>query len=135
MNPKLLELLRFGLVGGSAVATDFTVYFLLVYLAPQLPPSVAKAISFVVGAGVSFIFNRGFVFRSDGAAHRQAPLFALLYLATLALNTWVNSALLARFGSPAPKLVAWFLATASSTIANFLGMKFVVFRQKKEVTA
>lgn len=126
-----MELVRFGLVGGSAVATDFTVYFLLVYLAPDVPPSVAKAVSFVVGALVSFVFNRGFVFRSDGAAHKQAPLFALLYLATLGLNTWVNSALLAR---GALKIVAWFLATASSTIANFLGMKFVVFK-KKELTA
>jgi putative flippase GtrA len=131
-----MELLRFVLVGGSAVATDFTVYFLLVYLAPELPPSAAKATSFIAGAVVSFVFNRSFVFRSEGAAHRQAPLFAGLYLLTLGLNTGVNSALLARVPStvPAPKLVAWFLATAASTIANFLGMKFVVFR-KKEATA
>jgi putative flippase GtrA len=121
------ELLRFLIAGGGAVVTDFSVYFALLWLWPVLSPSVAKSISFVVGAGVSFLLNRQFVFRAEGSAASQAGSFALLYLVTLGLNTAANAAAL-KLG--APKVLAWFVATGTSTVSNYLGMKLVVFRRK-----
>ena len=132
LSPALREhgaqLARFALVGGSAVALDFAVYFALVTFAPLVPTSVAKAASFVAGAVLSFLLNRGFVFRSSQVASRQALPFALLYLVTLALNNGVNAALLSLH---AAKLLAWFCATGASTMGNFVGMKFLVFRRTK----
>lgn len=122
------ELLRFLVVGLSAVATDFAVYFLLVGFLPILPVHVAKAISFIAGAVLAFVLNRGFVFRANGEAKRQALPFIALYLVSLALNNGVNALLLAH---AVAKPIAWFFATATSTVSNFLGMKFIVFRKKK----
>ena len=121
------ELLRFLIAGGGAVLTDFGVYFALLWLKPDLSPSIAKSISFVIGAGVSFLLNRQFVFRAEGTAGSQLGPFALLYLVTLGLNTAANAAAL-KLG--APKVLAWFIATGTSTVSNYLGMKLVVFRRK-----
>jgi len=123
------ELGRFVIVGGSAVGVDFLVYFALTGLVPAMPTSVAKGVSFVAGAVLAFVLNRGFVFRSDGRAKQQILPFVLLYLFSLALNNGVNWLLLS-FG--AAKVVAWFFATGSSTVSNFLGMKLVVFRKNRK---
>jgi putative flippase GtrA len=123
------ELARFVVVGSSAVGVDFLVYFALIRLVPVVPTSVAKGVSFMAGAILAFILNRGFVFRSDGKAKQQVLPFVLLYLFSLALNNGVNAAMLA---VGAHKVLAWFFATGSSTVSNFLGMKLVVFRKKKE---
>jgi putative flippase GtrA len=128
MRAQLAEIGRFGIVGGSAVATDFCVYFALVTFVPAFPTSVAKAISFIAGAVLAFVFNRAFVFRAEGAAKTQVLPFTLLYLVSLGLNNGVNAALLS-WG--AAKVVAWFFATGTSTVSNFVGMKFIVFRSKK----
>lgn len=118
------ELGRFVIVGGSAVFIDFLVYFALLRFAPALSTSACKAASFIAGAVVAFVFNRAFVFRSTGSHVRQVPMFAMLYLCSLAANNLVNALVL---GLGAARLVAWFLATGTSTITNFVGMKFVVF--------
>lgn len=121
---QLAELGRFLLAGFSAVGTDWLGYVVLVQLGA--PPSWAKATSFVLGAVVSFCINRAFTFHArEGALTRQAGAFAVLYAVTLGLNVAVNAlALRLDLG----RGVAFFLATGSSTVANFLGMKFLVFR-------
>ncbi|MFO0669369.1 MAG: GtrA family protein [Polyangiaceae bacterium] len=129
VKKQAAELGRFLVVGLSAVATDFAVYFALSALTPT-PTSVAKAVSFAAGAFVSFVLNRGFVFRADGAAKQQAIPFTILYLVTLALNNGVNALVLSWGFS---RFIGWFVATGASTVGNFLGMKFVVFRAKKRV--
>lgn len=111
------------MVGLSAVGTDYLVY---VVLGRVLPTSVAKAISFAAGAVLSFVLNRLFVFRAKdkGKVTQQAGAFVLLYATSLLLNTGVNAAALA---IGLPKGLSWLFATGSSTVANFLGMKFIVF--------
>ncbi len=127
----LAELLRFVVVGVSAVATDFCVYFAIIHFSPGFSPSIAKAISFIAGACISFVANRGFVFRAEGRASKQIVPFTLLYLVSLGLNNAVNFVALALL---APKVVAWFLATGTSTVSNFVGMKFIVFKKTENVS-
>ena len=122
------ELLRFLVVGGTVVALDCLVYFGLLWLVPSINVSWAKAIAFIAGAALSFVLNRGFVFRADGSAQQQILPFVALYAVGLALNTAVN-ALALRLGAPKP--FAWLCATGTSTISNFLGMKLIVFRRKQ----
>jgi len=121
------ELLRFLVVGVSVVSVDFAVYFLLLRSFPQVPVSTAKVLSFLAGAALAFVLNRSFVFRAGGAATRQLVAFALLYACSLALNTGANwVALSIGFGRP----FSWLVATGTSTVSNFLGMKLLVFRRK-----
>lgn len=126
------ELLRFLVVGLSAVGTDFCVYFAIIKLAPSFSPSIAKAISFIAGACVSFVANRGFVFRSEGRAAKQLGPFTLLYLISLGLNNAVNAIVLSLTSL---KLLAWLMATGTSTVSNFLGMKFLVFKKSDKSLA
>ncbi len=121
------QVLRFLVVGGTVVGVDFVVYFALVTFAPAVPIPTAKALSFIAGACLAFALNRRFVFQADGAATRQAGPFILLYLVRLGLNNAMNALALAQ---GAQKPLAWLLATATSTISNFLGMKLIVFRRK-----
>lgn len=133
MKKQIGELLRFGVVGGSAVLTDFCVYFALLAVIPLIPPTIAKSVSFIAGAVLAFVLNRKFVFRAhDTSAKQQVGPFIVLYLVSLGLNASVNAALL-HFS--VMRALAWFCATGTSTISNFLGMKFIVFRQKNEQNA
>jgi putative flippase GtrA len=127
LKTQLRELLRFGLVGGSAVAVDGIVYFGLTGLV-ACPTSLAKAISFIAGACLAFLLNRGFVFRAEGTASQQILPFTALYLVSLGLNNGVNAAALAL---AVAKPLAWLAATATSTISNFIGMKYIVFRKRR----
>ncbi|MDI6808610.1 MAG: GtrA family protein [Candidatus Eisenbacteria bacterium] len=127
VNAQVGEMVRFVIVGCMAVATDFLVYFALVYLVPVIPIPVSKATSFAAGASLAFVLNRKVVFRAgERKASSQVIPFAVLYLLTLGLNTLTNSVLLA-LGATKP--LAWLFATGASTISNYLGMKFVVFRK------
>jgi putative flippase GtrA len=123
----LSELLRFLVVGSGVVAVDFLTYFGLLWLLPSIGISASKALAFVAGACASFALNRSFVFRSTERAQQQVLPFVLLYGVGLCLNTAVN-ALALRLGAPKP--LAWFIATGTSTVSNFLGMKLIVFRRK-----
>lgn len=122
------ELVRFLVVGFTVVGVDFTVYFLLLRLFPQVSVTAAKTVSFVAGASLAFFLNRSFVFASQGEATKQIAPFALLYGCTLTLNTGANWVALA-LGCHRP--LAWLLATGTSTVSNFLGMKLIVFRNKE----
>jgi putative flippase GtrA len=122
---NLAEFARFLMAGLAVCVVDFSVYFAALWIAPALPVALAKALAFVLGATTSFLINRRFVFRAGGQAQRQVGRFALLYGSTLTLNVAVN-ALVLHFGADKP--LAWLVATAASTVANFTGMKFVVFR-------
>ncbi len=128
---QVAELGRFLVVGLSAVATDYMVYVLL---GRFLPTAVAKAASFAAGAVLSFVLNRLFVFRAKekGKVTTQVGAFVLLYATSLLLNMGVNAAALAL---GLPRGLAWLLATGTSTVANFLGMKFIVFAETKNKRA
>jgi len=128
MKAHAAQLGRFLVVGLSAVGVDFLVYFAITGFVPFVATSIAKAASFIAGAVLAFALNRGFVFRSGGEAKRQLAPFAMLYLMSLLLNNGVNAALL---GWGATRFIAWFIATGASTVSNFVGMKFVVFRERR----
>ncbi len=116
------ELFSFLLAGGSAVATDMGTYFILLH---WLPHSPAKAISFVLGSFVAYLLNKVFTFRKPGRSAGEVIRFAVLYASTLGANVLVNRLCLGLVGS---ELFAFFVATGTSTILNYLGQKFWVFR-------
>ena len=118
------ELARFIVGGSSAVATDFVTYKLMVYLGSDI--SVAKLLSFVLGSLVGFVINKYWTFESDGRIKKGLTKYALLYSVTAGLNVSVNNVSL---GAGMPTWLAFLFATGASTIANFLGQKFFVFRK------
>ena len=123
------ELLRFLVTGILAVGTDFSSYNLLL---EYLPVDVAKGTSFVLGSVVAFFLNKLWTFESDRQVATTAIHFAMLYSLTFLANIAVNHITLQFIMDI--KLLGFLSATATSTVLNFLGMKFWVFKPNKKVT-
>lgn len=121
------QVLRFAVSGVLATASDAIVYAALTHtiLVGQHDP--AKAGSFVVGTGVAYLLARFWTFADAPARRGQSVGFLALYGLAFLLNVGVNHAGLA-VGLPA--VVAFVVATGFSTVLNFVGQKFVLFRAR-----
>ncbi|MBI5209430.1 MAG: GtrA family protein [Elusimicrobia bacterium] len=120
----LREVLRFIVVGVGAVSVDAAGYALLVRF---LGPDPAKASSFIAGALFGFWLNRSWTFRSQGMPLVQLPVFSAVYATSFCANVGVNHLVLRLW--PSALTPGFLAATATSTVMNFLGMKFLVFRR------
>ncbi len=120
------ELLRFLVGGGSAVLVDFLSYQLLMALGLGISP--AKAVSYVLGAAVGFVINKLWTFESKQFRPLEIVKYIILYAVSALANTLVNKLVLGWFGW---KLFAFLAATGVSTVMNFIGQKFFVFRKKE----
>ena len=120
------ESLVFLLVGSATVVIDYGSYWSLVNLG--VFPILAKGISFLIGAAFAFIANSRFTF-DVALSSERIPRFSLLYLVTLALNVLSNQIVLNIYGSSVAVMnVAFVLAVSLSATANFLGMKYWVYK-------
>jgi putative flippase GtrA len=116
------QLLRFLVVGCSAVATDFVTYTLLLHLLAHAP---AKTLAFIAGTIVAYVLNKYWTFEKPGTNHAELSRFVILYTSTLVANVAVNATALLIF--PTAILFAFLCATGTSTILNFIGQKWWVF--------
>lgn len=117
------ELLRFLVTGCLAVGTDFISYYVLLQ---WLPVDMAKAISFILGSVVAFVLNKLWTFESDKKLAPAMLNFTTLYSLTFFANVLVNHFVLLWIVDI--KLVGFLFATGTSTVLNYLGMKFWVFK-------
>ncbi len=123
----LKEILRFLIGGGSAVITDYLLYTFLT--SSNFDIFVSKAISFIAGSIVGFIINKFWTFNSKKLLLCEILKYAVLYFFTAIINSAVNKA---AFIVLDVKLLAFFAATGTSTVLNFLGQKFFVFIKEIE---
>ena len=123
---SIKEILKFLVGGGSAVIVDAVVYAIL---KRYIDLSIAKAISYVAGAAVGFIINKLWTFESKKFSISEIIKYIILYAFSAMANTGVNRLVL--FIIPST-VFAFLCATGTSTVINFLGQKFFVFRKKEE---
>jgi putative flippase GtrA len=119
---------RFGLVGLINTAVGFAV---VVALDPGLhvAPAIANGVGYLVGVGVGFILNRGFVFRSGEGVRASGLRYAIAALGAFVLNQCVLRLAGAAFGAGgAQHIAAQLCAMATYSIAFFLVCRFWVFR-------
>jgi len=129
------QVMRFIGVGLVATVVDGGTYFAGLHLA-GLSHSPSKAISFILGTIVSYVLNKLWTFESSERNHRELVAFCMLYGATFFLNVGVNEGSLAVLSPlrpeavpvPMVELTCFVIATACSTVANFIGNKLWVFR-------
>ena len=121
---KKRELIGFLVGGGTAVAVDYSTYYLFMYAG--LPISLSKAISYVLGAAVGFIINKYWAFESKKFSFKEIVRYVILYAFSAIANTITNSVVLLVISW---KLFAFLCATGVSTIINFMGQKFFVFKK------
>ncbi|MDX9845240.1 MAG: GtrA family protein [Aquabacterium sp.] len=124
------EAATFLVVGGVTVLVDFTSYTLMQAWI-GLPVDVAKGLGFLIGTAFAYFANRHWTFGHQEPVRGSAWRFALLYGVTLAFNVLINAASLrALHGVAWDRSGAFILATGVSAFLNFLGMKYLIFRQR-----
>lgn len=93
-----------------------------------ISPDIAKAISYLCGMMFGFWGNKLWTFESNKRSVSEPIFYVLIYACTLGLNVGINRTVLL-FAGDEFRLLGFFLATGTSTVANFIGMKFLAFRQ------
>ncbi|MEK7452463.1 MAG: GtrA family protein, partial [Patescibacteria group bacterium] len=126
LDLKKKELFRFLITGFTAVGTDACVYAILLYF---LSPSYAKTSSFFAGTIVAYLLNKYWTFEKKVFVFKEVIRFLSLYTVTLFVNVWVNTFTL---DLTHQHTIAFLFATTTSTILNFIGLKFWVFRKNKK---
>ncbi len=116
------EIPKFIIVGLSAVFTDFISYIALLYF---LQHDYAKTISFILGSIVAFNLNKYWTFKRYLNNKYEIIKFIMLYTTTLYLNISTNRLSLELTDMI---LLSFVVATGVSTIVNFIGQKFWVFK-------
>ena len=140
MNSTLKkQLSRFIVAGCCAVGTDCLFYYILSHF---INLSLSKGISFLIGTIAAYLINKYYTFEQSKKSKSEVVRFFALYLTTLAANIAVNKLCLiiltaifkyivALNNFESVKLFAFLCATGTSTILNFIGQKFWVFRDLK----
>ena len=122
------QLLIFLAVGCLTVIIDYAVYrYLAVFL--DLGINIGKGLSFFAGTVFAYIANRFWTFNNKDPDVGSIYRFIPLYVSTCAINIVVNAVVLSFFSNLLfSGYLAFIIATFCSSVLNFLGMKFFVFR-------
>ncbi len=126
MDHAIKEILRFSVGGGSAVIVDAVFY---AFMKQRIGLHLSKAMSYMAGAAVGFAINKLWTFNSKRFKVMEVLKYITLYIFSACANTIVNKALL---HLAINTVFAFLCATATSTIINFLGQKFIVFKKDKQ---
>jgi len=124
---NFLEIYRFLIVGICSVSIDFIFYYFFIYF-DFFDPNNSKRISFIIGAIFAFYANRNYVFRINQKKFSQYIMFSILYFTSFILNSIVHDYI---YLISNLTLVSFLCATMVSTITNFTGQKFLIFKNKE----
>jgi putative flippase GtrA len=125
-----LQLIRFGVVGGSGFVLNLVLYAIFVH-AMSIDFHVAAVLSWTLSAANNFVLNRHWTF--DGkhekarAIQHQGIRFMLVSLVALGVDLLILDALV---GGGMAKVPAEAIAVAGSMPLNFLGNKLWTFRHR-----
>jgi putative flippase GtrA len=130
------QLSRFVLVGCLAAVVDYGIYQALLHL--DVYVHLAKAISFVCGTTTAYLLNRRFTFNAaDTSGLSRFTGFLMLYGTTFFVNVGMNALALHLLpdGLPWETTVAWFVAQGTATCINFLVLRTVIFKSRRQISA
>jgi putative flippase GtrA len=132
--PQLRGFVFAGLVG---TLIDYGFYHLY---DQWLPPLFSKGLAFSSATLFVYWMNKFWTFKQPLHSKREISAFFALYTASMLASTSVEGAtagaVLPLLAHPRSiKLMAFVLATGTSTIINFIGQKFWVFELKKKQVA
>ncbi len=128
----LKQLIRFIGIGLLAVLIDASLYSLFLHLYWPIP--LSKGLALIIASTTAYFANKSLTFRfKEPRGYFSSLKYILLYICTLSLNTGLNSLFILLLTENEYKMqISYIGATATSTITNFIGLKFWVFRIKGE---
>jgi putative flippase GtrA len=125
-----LQLIRFGLVGGTGFVVNVGVYALCVH-ALAIDYRLAFVFAWMVAVTNNFLLNRHWTFQAaEGSMRFQAVRFVLISLLAAVFGFLLLTLFVEDFGLA--KVPAEALAVAASTPLNFLGNKLWSFSNAAE---
>ncbi len=116
------ELIRFLVTGICAVCIDLGCYFLI---SNFLSKDFSKGISFVLGSLFAYFINKYWTFQKPEKKYTQMLKFGVLYAFSLGINVLVNKITL---DITHIIFLSFFIATGVTTVLNFIGQKWFVFK-------
>jgi len=124
LRDSLRSFIIFGLVGIVNTGVDVGVFALLTWW--QLPWLIAQAIAYGCGVLNSFLMNRKWTFKQQGALTKGLLRFVLLNLVTLGVTSACILIMHEQLG-----VSLWIskgVATLLGVVLNFVGSRWWVFR-------
>lgn len=85
-NDRLWRVARFALVGGLNTAVDLIIFLALSHI--RIPIFWANVVSTTCAFGVSYLLNRGFVFKQDKAGGKQQLRQFVAFAAITFFGLW-----------------------------------------------
>lgn len=121
--------MRFLLAGGANTLLGLVLFRAFHALLQGRPyaAATAQALSYAIGVALSYAVNRGWTFRSTGRHGRALPRFLVAHLGALLTSAALIQLAVSTVGLP--PIAAWFLATAVTTVLNFVAQRFWVFAE------
>ena len=126
-NKLLLQIMRFGIFGGSAAAVNFSIVVALVESGLIQQPLYANMVAFVFAFQVSYFGHRYWTFSETIAEHRVAmPKLLLVSITNFFANEGLFYFFLNTFQLPYP--LALLLVLAILPVVTFTFSKLWIFR-------
>jgi len=136
LHPKLWEIFKFLLIGGTATLIDFAIMWVIINPV-NWSPVIGTGLGFCGGLVFNYIFSIAFVFSGNGNSTERAKttsgfiFFALLATIGLAIHTlgmWVGFSILG-INEWVIKVILTFVVL----VYNYLSRKFLLFKKQKPV--
>ena len=91
--------------------------------------NISKALSYISGSIVAYLLNKYWTFTQLEKSKSEVIRFIILYLFSFGMNV-ISNKLLIQFttGFEYSIQLSLFIATGISTVINFIGQKFWVFK-------
>jgi putative flippase GtrA len=122
------EVLRFSLVGVSTVTVAYIIYRTLVFTG--MDRDISNGLAYGFGVCLSYFANKYWTFNNKKKNHQVLVQFLILHVFSLFACVFINSIAFINLSNNIFRVeLAFFLGIATSTLLNFIGMKYFVFKK------
>jgi len=125
LKQALTQLMRYGIVGLASNALGYLLYLGLTYLG--MGPKLAMSLLYCVGVLQTFVFNKKWSFRFDGAATPALVRYATVYAMGYVINIFSLMLLVDQMGLPHQWVMG--VLVLFMAVFFFVAQKFWVFHQ------
>ena len=122
------QFLKFCLIGIEITVLSYLIFIILYYFL-QVNYMISTGVGFVAGVLLGFLFNKLYTFQSKRKNLVTIPEYFLVYTSTL-FFTLSFVGFLVEFLNIKP-LLSYLLTQPFIILINFLGLKIIVFKNKK----
>lgn len=150
MRVVIKQITKFFIIGVSAVLVDLVIYYFLSDIL-SVNTDISKACGFLVGTVYTYFLNKMWTWRYTEKSNKgMVVMFGMVYGVSFIFNILINKYGLVLipefvvnlnirsetmnfdvFAIKGGKFLAFFLATVTSAVINFLGQKYLVFKKVK----